>query len=99
MDAYSKAINTMVQKVYYSHLIGLAFDSSADMAVSSSAYDALHGILESMKSKEDRSSLFRYLNKMLNQAENAPEDIHLPEFSEIPPGSPIGCDHQDYFNH
>lgn len=98
VDAYAKGINTMVKKVYFSHLIGLAFDSNVDMAVSSSAYDAMLEVLDAIKSKEDQS-LYRYLTKMLNQAESDPDEVHLPKFSEMPPGSPIGCDHQDYFNH
>jgi hypothetical protein len=97
-DAYAKSLNAMVQKVFFAHLIGLSFDPSVDMSVGAAAYSVAQRTLQK-GSINKNGAHYLYLNKMLKEAESNPGEVSLPKFSEIPPGSPIGCSLMDHLNH
>ncbi len=91
-DDYEQTLAELVQSIYTSRLVDLAFSSEVDMAVGAAAYAAVQQIQNDYLTDGSPSAQQLYLKKLIRQAELHPESISLPPVAEMPPGSPIGCD-------
>ena len=89
-----QALNEMVQKVLFVHLIKTALDKDTDMFVSSAALNMLDYIKEAFLNA-DIPGLSEghkmYLQRIHLDSQSHPNNFQLPELKTMPPGSPIGC--------
>ena len=90
-DSYDEAINKLVQKIYFSHLLKTAYDNSVDSHIAAEAFNALTAIHSKYLQGRSHDSHALYLQRMMNDAKSNPSSLSLPELQDMPPGSPIGC--------
>lgn len=95
-EAYARQLYLLPQKVYLIHLIRLATDESINQQVSAYALAQLSIITQSYLNSTakdiDVVAHRKYLTRLINNM-NSPTMAKLPSLTDLPPGSPIGCDH------
>ena len=96
-DRYDQSLIQLTQKIYHNHLLGLAHDSSVDINVAAASHNAIEEISNKYLSKMDNAHA-KYLMNLIHQANTQGADLQLPQLSTLPPGSPIGCDHDNRLN-
>jgi len=96
-DDYDRALIELAQKIYQTHLIGLAHDSSVDINVAAAAHNAIEEI-QSKYLNNTESAHAKYLVSLIAQAHTHGAQLQLPQLSDLPPGSPIGCGHNNRLN-
>ena len=97
LDSYDQSLIQLAQKIYQTHLIGLAHDSSVDINVAAAAHNAIAEIQSKYLSNTD-SAHAKYLVSLIDQANTHGAELQLPQLSDLPPGSPIGCGHDNRLN-
>jgi len=90
VDPYHSAIEDLVRFVMVRHMLTATQSEKVDPAVVAHARATLTSIANS-KLKEGASD--QYLKYLIEQGLEDPSDIILPKVHDLPPGSPIGCDH------
>ena len=93
-DSYDQSLIQLTQKIYHNHLLGLAHDSSVDINVAAASHNAIEEISTKYLSKIDNAHA-KFLMNLIHQANTHGADLQLPQLSTLPPGSPIGCDHDN----
>ena len=91
-DSYDESLIQLTQKIYHTHLLALAHNSSVDINVAAAVNHELTEIQGKYLTDTD-SPHVKYLITMMERAALHGADMKLPELSEMPPGSPIGCGH------
>jgi len=90
VDPYHGAIEDIVRYIMVKHMLSATMSDSGDPSVIAVIRTTLTSILE--ERLEDTSG-DNYLKYLIEQGLEDPSDIILPEVFDMPPGSPIGCDH------
>lgn len=95
-ELYNRQLSLLPQKVYVMHLIRLATDETINLQVSAYALAQLFAITQSYLNSTTKDSdvvAHRiYLTRLIKNM-NSPTMAKLPLLTDLPPGSPIGCDH------
>jgi hypothetical protein len=90
---YEKQITLAVQKLYVLHLIKLQQNTRTNKQVQAMASYILSNFMSALPKVREVDSIahFQYLQNLIDQAFNQPDQLTLPAIKEMPPGSPIGC--------
>ena len=90
IDPYHSAIEDIVRYIMIKHMLSATMNERADPAVIATVRTSLQSIMEN---KLQDTSGDNYLKHLIEQGLEDPSDIILPEVFDMPPGSPIGCNH------
>lgn len=97
-EPYTTSLIERVQGIYLIHLIQLAHNTSSDLSVGSACLKAINDIEQNHLSGSKLSGHQMYLVKLINDAADDPSSAKMPVLSELPPGSPIGCQQMDHLH-
>ncbi|MEL6123295.1 MAG: zinc-dependent metalloprotease [Bacteroidota bacterium] len=89
IDAYSRSIEDIVKHGFVQHLLSKLANADTDLAVAVTVQDVLQ-TMQSQHLSED-IPLYNRLRLLIEEGIEEPGSIVLPEVSDLPPGSPIGC--------
>jgi len=90
VDPYHSAIEDIVRYIMVKHMFSATMSDSTDPSVIATVRTSLASILED---RLQDSSGDNYLKYLIEGGLEDPSDIILPKVYDMPPGSPIGCDH------
>jgi len=90
VDPYHSAIEDIVRYIMVKHMFSATMSDSTDPSVIATVRTSLASILED---RLQDSSGDNYLKYLIEGGLEDPSDIILPKVYDMPPGSPIGCNH------
>ena len=87
-----KEVQLQTQQMVLSWILSLSMNDNANLLVKSICFDRLQSLKNYCEAQiKINPSLKAYYIYAIERI-NKPKDIAVPQFKEIPPGAPIGCD-------
>jgi len=89
----STTTDLMLEKLVFIHLMKLSKDHSISKSVAASAFFELTSLKDELISSKATARMAHnaYLLDLFEEFKKSPDTFELPNITEMPPGSPIGC--------